>query len=172
MVIATQNPIEMEGTYPLPEAQRDRFLARIEMGYPTRNAELDMLEHHGAADPLEKLEPVASKERILEMIHIVREVYVAEPVKNYIVDIIAATRESEDLRLGASPRSSLALLRAARARAAMQGRDYAIPEDIQVLAEPVLGHRVLASTAAQLGGRSVATIVSDIVSGVEIPDRG
>ena len=171
MVIATQNPIEMEGTYPLPEAQRDRFMARIEMGYPTRKAELDMLEHHGAHDPLEDVQPVASAQRIVELIGICREVYVADSVKDYIVDLVSSTRRSPDLRLGASPRSSLALLRAVRARAAMKGRDYAIPEDVQVLALPVLGHRVLPSTASQLGGRSVEDIVKDLVASVEIPDH-
>ncbi|MGA4669697.1 AAA family ATPase [Propionibacteriaceae bacterium Y1923] len=171
MVIATQNPIEMEGTYPLPEAQRDRFMARIEMGYPTRSAELDMLDHHGARDPLADLEPVASGEQVVNLIKICREVYVADPVKNYIVDIVTKTRASEDLRLGASPRSSLALLRAVRARAAMEGRDYAIPEDVQVLALPVLAHRVLPSTASQLGGRTVTEILQGLVASVELPDH-
>ena len=171
MVIATQNPIEMEGTYPLPEAQRDRFMARVEMGYPTRRAELDMLDNHGATDPLRELQPVASKEEIVELVGIVRQVYVADAVKDFIIDIVTKTRDTGDLRLGASPRSSLALLRAARARAAMKGRDYAIPEDVQVLAVPVLSHRVLPSTASQLGGRSVRDILSDVVASVEIPDR-
>ena len=171
MVIATQNPIEMEGTYPLPEAQRDRFMARVEMGYPTRRAELDMLDHHGVANPLSTLEPVAHQDEILRLISIVGEVYVAPAIKDYIVDIVSATRTSKDLRLGASPRSSLALLRAVRARAAMKGRDYAIPEDVQVLAQPVLSHRVLPSTTSQLGGRSVHDIMDDVVSSVEIPDR-
>lgn len=171
MVIATQNPIEMEGTYPLPEAQRDRFMARIEMGYPTRRAELDMLEHHGGVSPLEGLRPVVSRDQIVRMIQLVREVYVADAVKDFIVDVVAGTRKSEDLRLGASPRSSLALLRAARARAAMKGRDYAIPEDVQSLAVQVLSHRVLPSTASQLGGRSVRDILSEIVASVEIPDH-
>ncbi|MGA4507111.1 AAA family ATPase [Propionibacteriaceae bacterium G1746] len=171
MVIATQNPIEMEGTYPLPEAQRDRFMARIEMGYPTRRAELDMLDHHGAKDPLSEVEPVAGKHDIVSLIKICREVYVAEAVKDYIVDVVASTRRSQDLRLGASPRSSLALLRAVRARAAMQGRDYAIPEDVQTLAIPVLAHRLLPSTASQLGGRSVHEILQDLIASVEIPDH-
>ena len=171
MVIATQNPIEMEGTYPLPEAQRDRFMARVEMGYPTRQSELDMLDHHGAHEPLADLQPVATAERIVELIKICRQVYVADTVKNFIIDIVTATRDSQDLRLGASPRSSLAILRAVRARAAMKGRDYAIPEDVQVLAMPVLAHRVLPSTASQLGGRSVTNILQDLVASVELPDH-
>ena len=171
MVIATQNPIEMEGTYPLPEAQRDRFMARVEMGYPTRKAELDMLDHHGAHEPLADLQPVATGDQIVALIKICREVYVADTVKNFIIDIVTATRASQDLRLGASPRSSLALLRAVRARAAMKGRDYSIPEDVQVLAVPVLAHRVLPSTASQLGGRSVTGILQDLVASVELPDH-
>lgn len=171
MVIATQNPIEMEGTYPLPEAQRDRFMARVEMGYPTRKAELDMLDHHGAHEPLADLQPVATGDQIVALIKICREVYVADTVKNFIIDIVTATRTSQDLRLGASPRSSLALLRAVRARAAVKGRDYAIPEDVQVLAVPVLAHRVLPSTASQLGGRSVTDILRDLVASVELPDH-
>ncbi|MGJ6981045.1 AAA family ATPase [Aestuariimicrobium soli] len=171
MVVATQNPIEMEGTYPLPEAQRDRFMARVEMGYPTRAAELDMLEHHGAKQPLTDLQPVTDAEQIVRLIEIVKEVYVAPSVKDYVIDVVAATRRTEDLRLGASPRASLHLLRAVRAHAALHDRDYAIPDDVQALARPVLSHRVLPSTAAQLDGRSVADIIDQAVSSVVIPDR-
>jgi MoxR-like ATPase len=124
MVVATQNPIEMEGTYPLPEAQRDRFTARIQMGYPTPNAELDMLESHGSSDPLAALHPVTDGSTIRGLIEAVKKVYVSPAVKHYIVQIVNATRNSRDLRLGASPRATLQLLRASRAFAAMSGRDY------------------------------------------------
>ena len=171
MVVATQNPIEMEGTYPLPEAQRDRFMARIEMGYPTRASELDMLDSHGATDPLAALQPVTDAATIVELIGVVKDVYVAPAVKDYIVAVVTATRESRDLRLGGSPRASLHLLRAVRAQAALQGRDYAIPDDVQALAGVVLGHRVLPSVQAQLAGRTVAEIIDAAVASVAIPDR-
>ena len=171
MVVATQNPIEMEGTYPLPEAQRDRFMARIEMGYPTRASELDMLDSHGATDPLAALQPVTDAATIVELIGVVKDVYVAPAVKDYIVAVVTATRESRDLRLGGSPRASLHLLRAVRAHAALQGRDYAIPDDVQALAGVVLGHRVLPSVQAQLAGRTVAEIIDAAVASVAIPDR-
>ncbi|MEL4504136.1 MoxR family ATPase [Luteococcus sp. H138] len=171
MVVATQNPIEMEGTYPLPEAQRDRFMARIEMGYPTRASELDMLDSHGASDPLAALQPVTTGEVIVSLIRAVKEVYVAPAVKDYIVGVVSATRASKDLRLGASPRASLHLLRAVRAQAALAGRDYAIPDDVQALAGVVLGHRVLPSVQAQLAGRTVAEIIDAAVDTVAIPDR-
>jgi MoxR-like ATPase len=171
MVVATQNPIEMEGTYPLPEAQRDRFMARVEMGYPTRSAELDMLEHHGARQPLSEMQPVTDGPEIVRLIEIIKDVYVAPAVRDYIIDVVSATRRTDDLRLGASPRASLHLLRAVRAHAALHSRDYAIPDDVQALARPVLSHRVLPSTAAQLDGRSVADIIEHAVSSVVIPDR-
>ncbi|HEY3712602.1 MAG TPA: AAA family ATPase, partial [Amycolatopsis sp.] len=131
MVIATQNPIEMEGTYPLPEAQRDRFTARVAMGYPEPSAELEMLDVHGGTPPLDKLEPVATTSEVRALIDAVRGVYVSQAVKKYAIDLVAATRHSPDLRLGASPRSTLQLVRAARAHAALTGRDYVIPDDLQ-----------------------------------------
>ncbi len=171
MVVATQNPIEMEGTYPLPEAQRDRFMARITMGYPARISELTMLDAHGAANPLDSLEPVTDAAGINRLIATTRGIHVAQAVKDYIIDIVTATRASGSLRLGASPRASLHLLRIGRAHAAMSGRDYVIPDDISSLATAVLGHRVLPSTQAQLAGRSVDQIVADLVASVPIPDR-
>ena len=171
MVVATQNPIEMEGTYPLPEAQRDRFMARIEMGYPTPNAELDMLESHGSSDPLNDLEPVTDGETIGGLIEAVKSVYVSPAVKHYLVQVVNATRNSRDLRLGASPRATLQLLRAGRAHAALAGRDYVSPDDISMLAPFVLAHRVLPSTDAQLARRTVTEIVGAAVSSVQIPDR-
>lgn len=171
MVVATQNPIEMEGTYPLPEAQRDRFMARIEMGYPTASAELDMLEHHGSSDPLSRLSPVTDAATIRGLVAAVTEVYVAAAVKEYVVQVVNATRSSPDLRLGASPRATLQLLRAARAHAALARRDYVTPDDIATLAAPVLSHRVLPSTEAQLGRRSNDEIIAAAVRSVAVPDR-
>ncbi|SDE52973.1 AAA family ATPase [Auraticoccus monumenti] len=171
MVVATQNPIEMEGTYPLPEAQRDRFMARIEMGYPTPSAELDMLEHHGSSDPLQLLQPVTDAATVRGLVAAVKEVYVAPAVKEYVIQIVNATRSSRDLRLGASPRATLQLLRAARAHAALARRDYVTPDDIAYLATPVLAHRVLPSTDAQLARRSVGDIIATAVRSVAIPDR-
>ena len=160
MVIATQNPIEMEGTYPLPEAQRDRFTARISIGYPTAAAELEMLDTHGSSSPLDQLKPVATALDVRALIEAVRGVLVAGQVKEYIIALCAATRTAPELRLGASPRAALQLLRASRARAALDGRDYVIPDDIQALAGPVLAHRLLPTVrgarraeAARPGGR-------------------
>ncbi len=171
MVVATQNPIEMEGTYPLPEAQRDRFLARVEMGYPSIQAEIAMLVNHGNADPLSALQPVTDAETIRGLIAAVKDVYVAPAMNEYIVDVINATRASRDLRLGASPRATLQLLRAGRAYAALAGRDYVTPDDVIALAAPVLAHRVLTSTDAQLARRSVRDIIDDAVASVDVPDR-
>lgn len=171
MVIATQNPVEMEGTYPLPEAQRDRFMARIEMGYPTAQAELEMLDAHGTVDPLAQLQPVADAATIRGLIEAVKTVHVAPAMKQYIVQVVTSTRESKSLRLGASPRSSLALLRAARALAALSGRDYVNPEDVGSLAVPVLAHRVLPSTEAQLARQSLSDIIAEGVRSVPVPDR-
>jgi MoxR-like ATPase len=171
MVIATQNPIEMEGTYPLPEAQRDRFMARIEMGYPTIASEIEMLDNHGSSDPLAALKPVTDGETIAGLIAAVREVYVAPAVKKYLIDVVSATRQSRDLRLGASPRASLQLLRATRAKAALSGRDYVLPDDVADLAVSVLAHRVLPSTEAQLARRSVSEIITKAVQSAPVPDK-
>jgi len=171
MVVATQNPIEMEGTYPLPEAQRDRFMARIEMGYPTPTAELDMLDSHGSFDPLAALQPVTDAATVRGLVEAVQLVHVSPAVKHYLVQLVNATRNSRDLRLGASPRATLQLLRASRAFAALSGRDYVSPDDVGALAQPVLAHRVLPSTDAQLGRRTVAEIIANAVRSVHIPDR-
>ncbi len=171
MVFATQNPIEMQGTYPLPEAQRDRFMAAISMGYPTRAAEIDMLEHHGARNPLDDLTPVTDAAGILSARERVGQVFVHPALKDYVVSIVSATRSSESLRLGASPRASLQLLRASRARAAMHGRGYVIPEDVDALAGPVLGHRVLLSHRAHTARATTADVLASIVSSVPAPRR-
>ncbi|MFB4264266.1 AAA family ATPase [Nonomuraea sp. GTA35] len=170
MVIATQNPIEMEGTYPLPEAQRDRFTARVAMGYPEPTAELEMLDVHGGTSPLDKLEPVATTAEVRALIEAVRGVYVSQAVKKYAIDLVVATRHSPDLRLGASPRSTLQLVRAARAHAALAGRDYVIPDDLQDLAIPVLAHRLLPSVEAQGQRRLPEQVVTDLIRRVPVPE--
>ncbi|GAA3468114.1 AAA family ATPase [Nonomuraea roseola] len=170
MVIATQNPIEMEGTYPLPEAQRDRFTARVAMGYPEPAAELEMLDVHGGTSPLDKLQPVATTAEVRALIEAVRGVYVSQAVKKYAIDLVTATRHSPDLRLGASPRSTLQLVRAARAHAALSGRDYVIPDDMQELAIPVLAHRLLPSIEAQGQRRMPEQVVTELVRRVPVPE--
>ena len=169
MVIATQNPIEMEGTYPLPEAQRDRFTARISMGYPSAESELAMLDAHGSSSPLDTLEPVARAEDLRELITAVRTVHVAEPLKQYVIRLVAATRASPALRLGASPRATLHLLRAGRARAALDGRDFVIPDDMQALALPVLAHRLLPSAEAVVTQQSPERVLAAIVERLPLP---
>lgn len=171
VVVATQNPIEMEGTYPLPEAQRDRFGLRLDMGYPSAEAEVAMLDHHGDAEPLEALSPVTDAATVNRCIQAVRRVFVHRAVKDYLVAIVAGTRDSADLRLGASPRASLQLMRAAKARAAVDGRNYVTPDDIQALALPTLAHRVMLSHEARMGRRSVAEVVSGVVAAVPLPQR-
>jgi len=169
MVIATQNPVEMEGTYPLPEAQRDRFTARISIGYPTASAELEMLETHGSSSPLDQLKPVATAVDVRELILAVRGVLVAAKVKEYIIALAAATRSAPELRLGASPRAALQLLRASRARAALDGRDYVIPDDIQALAVPVLAHRVLPTAEAMVERKLPEQVVARLVTELPLP---
>lgn len=169
IVIATQNPIEMEGTFPLPEAQRDRFMARVSMGYPAARSEIDMLEHHADRDPLDGLAPVADAATVRRLISIARGVYAAEAVKEYVVGIAQATRNHPDLRLGASPRAALHLLRAAKAHAAMSGRNHVLPDDVQVLAHVVMAHRLLPSTDAQLSRRTPEDVVSAVLSQVPVP---
>jgi MoxR-like ATPase len=169
IVIATQNPVEMEGTYPLPEAQRDRFMARLSMGYPSASAEVDMLERHGAHDPLSSLAPVADAELIRRLIATAKAVYASDAVKEYVVALVRSTRATSDLRLGASPRSALHLLRAAKAHAAQHGRDIVLPDDVQELAMPVLAHRLLPSADAQLARRSPEDVLSGLLSHVPVP---
>ena len=171
MVIATQNPVEMEGTYPLPEAQRDRFMARISMGYPEVEAELEMLETHGAAAPLDQLEPVADAGDVIKLTEVIRTVHVSDSVRRYAIDLVSATRVSPNLRLGASPRATLQMVRAARAHAALDDRDYVLPDDIQSLAVPVLAHRVLPAAEAQIERRTAEQTVAEIVAQVPVPDR-
>jgi MoxR-like ATPase len=169
MVIATQNPIEMEGTYPLPEAQRDRFMARVSMGYPSSDAELEMLDHHGSTSPLDDLEPVSDALQVAKLIEAVRTVHVAEEVKRYSIDIVTATRQAPDLRLGASPRATLHLLRSARASAALDDREFVLPDDVQDLAVPVLAHRMLPTAESQIARRTTEQVIGDIVARLPLP---
>lgn len=173
-VVATQNPVEMEGTYPLPEAQRDRFMARISMGYPDQDAELTMLRTRALSSPLDSLAPVVSLEQIAKMIALVRSVFVSEAVEKYTVSIAQETRRDSELRLGASPRATLHLLRAAKARAVLEGREFVLPDDIDALAVPVLGHRLIAAARVAGAGSafqstSVDDIIRRIVAGTTVP---
>ncbi len=169
MVIATQNPAEMEGTYPLPEAQRDRFMARVHMGYPDRAAEIAMLQSHSADEPLEAMAPVTDASEVRDMIDAVRQVYVAPAIDAYVVDLVAATRQHPQVRLGASPRAALHLLRASRASAALSGRSHVLPDDVQRLAGPVLAHRLVLTTDAHLSRTSAQDIVAELVARVPLP---
>jgi MoxR-like ATPase len=169
MVIATQNPVEMEGTYPLPEAQRDRFTARLSIGYPTAAAELEMLNTHGSSSPLDQLTPVATAHDVRDLIKAVRGVHVSGQVKEYIIALASATRTASELRLGASPRSALHLLRTSRARAALDRRDYVIPDDIQALAIPVLAHRLLPTAEAMIERKLPEQVVARLVAELPLP---
>jgi MoxR-like ATPase len=164
-VIATQNPVEMEGTYPLPEAQRDRFMARISMGYPDEAAELAMLHTRENSSPLDEIVPVVSTMELIAMIRTVREVFVSLPVEQYAVSIVQATRRDRDIRVGASPRATLQLVRAAKARAALDGREFVLPDDIDALAVPVLAHRLIAANrVSSNGGIAGTTLVEDAIN--------
>jgi MoxR-like ATPase len=171
MVIATQNPLEHEGTFPLPESQLDRFMMRLSVGYPSRAAELQILDRHGAQSPLAELEPVADAPTVMKLIGEAREVFVASTLRRYIVELTDATRDHPDVYLGASPRASLYLLKAARAAAASTGRDYVVPDDIQDLALPVLSHRLLLAPEAHMRGAGVEQVLEGLLGRVPIPAR-
>jgi MoxR-like ATPase len=172
MVVATQNPIEMEGTYALPEAQRDRFMARVSMGYPVQAAELAMINSHAARNPLDDLEPVTDSAEIRKVVSVVGGIHVAEAVQRYVVALTTATRNTPDLNLGASPRATLHLIRAAKAYAGIHGRNYVLPDDVHTLARSVLAHRLLPSVEAAMSGRSIGSILDRIVASVPVPDPG
>lgn len=169
MVIATQNPLEMEGTYPLPEAQRDRFMARISIGYPDTDAELAMLESHQSINPLESVEAVVDTRELLAMIETVKDVHVSPAVRAYALALGQGTREAPELRLGASPRSLLQLLRAAKAAAALSGRTFVLPDDIRTLAVPVLAHRLLLERTAASSGATAVSVVEELLQSVAVP---
>ncbi|GHG43372.1 hypothetical protein GCM10011331_00570 [Flavimobilis marinus] len=169
LVVATQNPVEMEGTYPLPEAQRDRFMACVSVGYPDAGAELEMLERRETADPIDALRPITSAATIERFIATVRTVYASPALKQYLLSLVSSTRSDPALRLGASPRASVQLLRAAKALAATNGRAYVIPDDVQALAVPVLAHRVLLAPQARAGGHSAAGVITALVQRTRVP---
>ncbi len=169
MVVATQNPLEHEGTYPLPEAQLDRFMMRVVIGYPSRQKELEILDTHGVRSTFLDLGPVVSTDEVEEMIAIARGVKVSQSVKTYIVDLVEGTRNHSDILLGASPRSALFLQRLSRARAASQGRDYVTPDDIKALAVPVLEHRMSLRPEAQMRGETLAEIVDEVMTRLRVP---
>ncbi|RME91345.1 MAG: MoxR family ATPase [Anaerolineae bacterium] len=169
MVLATQNPVEYEGTFPLPEAQLDRFLLRVRLGYPSPADEIRIMEEQQLTHPIEHIEAVVGTEEVLEAIRSVRHIYVSPAVKRYIVELTGRTRHSEDVYLGASPRGSLALFRTGQARAALRGRDFVLPDDIKALAVPVLAHRIILAPAARLRELSAERIVREILYSVPVP---
>jgi MoxR-like ATPase len=169
LVLATQNPIELEGTFPLPEAQVDRFLLRIKIGYPTEQEENDILLRFEQQDPLANLAPVTSPEELLEMQEAVRATRVEDSVRGYIVRVARATREHAAVSLGVSPRGTMALYRTAQARAAIRGRDYVIPDDVKALAPSVLTHRIIINPQTRLRGRTPEEVVMEVVGQVPVP---
>ena len=169
MVMATQNPIEYEGTFPLPEAQLDRFLMRIDLGYTSLRNEIRILEQQQLVHPIMDLKPVVSIEEISKTQQAVKHIHVSDPVKRYIVEIVRETREHPEVYLGASPRGSLGLYRAGQARAAINGRDFVLPEDIKALAPNILPHRLVVSPAARLTDVNASQILRDVLSSVAVP---
>jgi MoxR-like ATPase len=169
LVIATQNPVEYEGTYSLPESQLDRFLLRVRMGYPDRAAEVAMLDHNGMDSRPEDLPVVTAPDAIPALVSVVNSIHVANALKAYIVDLATTTREHSALSLGMSPRAVLALQRASRARAASLGREYVVPDDIKALAAPVLEHRLVLAPEAAVSGVDVRDVVADVVNSVPVP---
>lgn len=169
LVLATQNPIEYEGTFPLPEAQLDRFLLRIRLGYPRATDEINMLDAQQYQHPVNELRQVVSVENLIEAQNAVRAVYVDRQVKRYIVDLVTATRSHSEVYLGASPRGSLALYRASQARAALSGRDHVLPDDVKALAIPTLAHRIIIGPAGRIKNVTSESIVNDVLKRVPIP---
>lgn len=169
LVLATQNPIEYEGTFPLPEAQLDRFLMRIRLGYPSMAEEVRIMEIQQLRHPIRDLQPVIPVEEVLRMQEAIKNIYVSPAVKRYIVELTRSTRDSADVYLGASPRGSLGLFRAGQARAAINGRDYVLPDDIKSLAEFVLAHRMVVNPAARLRNISASQVVQEILNVLPVP---
>jgi MoxR-like ATPase len=172
MVLATQNPLDHEGTYPLPESQLDRFLMKVTMGYPSHEAELEILTTHATVSTVETLQPVISREDVQAMSAAAATVHVAEPVQRYLVDLAVASRSHRDLALGMSPRATLALQRVSRALAAAQGRDFVTPDDVRALAHPTLDHRLVLNADASLRGVRQRDVSDDILRSVPIPRLG
>ncbi len=168
-VLATQNPIEYEGTFPLPETQLDRFLMRISLGYPSLSDEISILEQQHLRHPIDDLEPVADSAEVVMLEDAVKQVFVDELVRRYIAQLVSATRENDAVRLGASPRGSLALFRCAQAYALLKGRDYALPDDVKYLAEPVLAHRLILKTRGQAEDKSGRGFIADLLANVPVP---
>ncbi|WP_228845253.1 AAA family ATPase [Phototrophicus methaneseepsis] len=169
MILATQNPIEYEGTFPLPEAQLDRFLLRIQMGYPSPMEELTILSAQQYQHPINNLQQVISVEDLVRAQEAIMQVYVADEIKQYIITLVNATRQHPDVYLGSSPRGSLALFRTSQARAAMAGRDYVIPDDVKALAETTLAHRTIVGPSARIKDISSRTIIQDILNSTPVP---
>lgn len=169
MVLATQNPIEYEGTFPLPEAQLDRFLLRLRMGYPSASDEARILSSQQMQHPIETVEPIFGAEEVLAAAAAVRELYVSPALERYIVEIVQHTRQHPDIYLGASPRGSLALYRASQARAALQGRDHALPDDVKALAAPILAHRIIVSPAARLRDVGPEKLIQEVLLSIPVP---
>jgi MoxR-like ATPase len=169
MVLATQNPIEYEGTFPLPEAQLDRFLLRVRLGYPDFNDEIKIMDSQQLRHPFESLTAVVNVKDVLQAADDIKSIYISPIVKRYIAELTRRTRQSGDIYLGASPRGTLALSRASQARAALSGRDYVLPDDVKDLAVPVLGHRIIVSPAARLRELSADRIVQEIVHTTPAP---
>ncbi len=169
IVVATQNPLEHEGTYPLPEAQLDRFMMRVTIGYPSRTKELEILDTHGVRSTFFDLEPVVTSAEVVEMIDIARTVHVSNAVKGYIIDLVEATRSNPEILLGASPRSSLFLQRVARAKAAADGREFVTPDDVKALAHPVLEHRMALRPEAQMRGTGLDKTIESVLASLRVP---
>lgn len=169
LVMATQNPIELEGTFPLPEAQLDRFLLKIQLGYPDKKEEIRILERFQETDPFPLLQPVATPEDITELQKARRRIHVSQPIREYITDIVHATRDEEAIQFGASPRASLGLMRAGQALATLRGRKYVLPDDIKYLSPPVLTHRLILSEDERLKGNSTDHLIEELLNRVPVP---
>ena len=168
-VLATENPVELEGTFPLPEAQLDRFLMRLGLGYPSKEEEKGIARRFQGSNPLEELEPVISAAELPGLSIACRQVYVSEAVEDYLVELVRASRGLPDVRLGASPRATIALLKASRALAALEGRDYVLPDDVKKLAVPILSHRLILTSEGYLHGRGGVQVVADLLQRVPVP---
>ena len=169
LVMATQNPIELEGTFPLPEAQLDRFLLKTQLGYPDKKEEIRILERFQEIDPFPLLQPVATPEDITELQKARRRIHVSQPIREYIADIVCATRDDEAIQLGASPRASLGLMRAGQALATLRGRKYVLPDDIKYLAHPVLTHRLILSEDERLKGNRTDDLIEKLINRIPVP---